>query len=40
MDYFLSEEQIMTRDLARQIAEEKVVPVRRELDEKRSFHGR
>lgn len=37
MDYFLSEEQIMTRDLARQIAEEKVVPVRRELDEKEEF---
>ncbi|MBI5205219.1 MAG: acyl-CoA dehydrogenase family protein [Nitrospirae bacterium] len=37
MDYFLNEEQIMTRDLARQIAEEKVVPVRRELDEKEEF---
>ena len=37
MDYFLNEEQIMTRDLARQIAEQKVVPVRRELDEKEEF---
>ncbi len=37
MDYFLNEEQVMTRDLARQIAEEKVVPVRRELDEKEEF---
>ena len=33
MDYFLTEEQLMVRDLARQIAEEKVVPVRAELDE-------
>ena len=37
MDYFLTEEQIMIRDLARQIAEEKVVPVREELDEKEEF---
>jgi alkylation response protein AidB-like acyl-CoA dehydrogenase len=37
MDYFLTEEQIMIRDLARQIAEEKVVPVRAELDEKGEF---
>lgn len=37
MDYFLSEEQMMIRDLARQIAEEKVVPVRAELDEKEEF---
>jgi len=37
MDYFLSEEQIMIRDLARQIAEEKIVPVREELDEKEEF---
>ncbi len=37
MDYFLTEEQIMIRDLARQIADEKVVPVRRELDEKEEF---
>ena len=37
MDYFLTEEQIMIRDLARQIAEEKIVPVRHELDEKEEF---
>lgn len=37
MDYFLTEEQIMIRDLARQIAEEKVVPVRAELDEKNEY---
>jgi len=33
MDYFLTEEQQMIRDLARQIAEEKIVPVRAQLDE-------
>lgn len=37
MDYFLSEDQIMIRDLARQIADERVVPVREELDEKEEF---
>jgi alkylation response protein AidB-like acyl-CoA dehydrogenase len=37
MDYFLNEEQLMIKDLARQIAEEKVVPVREELDEKEEF---
>ncbi len=37
MDYLLTEEQIMIRDLARQIAREKVVPVRAELDEKSEF---
>ena len=37
MDYFLNEEQIMIRDLARQIAEEKIVPVRAELDETGEF---
>jgi len=37
MDYFLTEEQIMIRDLARQVADEKVVPLRRELDEKEEF---
>ncbi len=37
MDYFFTEEQIMIRDLARQIAEEKVVPVRAELDEKNEY---
>jgi butyryl-CoA dehydrogenase len=37
MDYFLTEDQIMIKDLARQIAEEKVIPVREELDEKEEF---
>ncbi len=37
MDYFLTEEQVMIRDLARQIAEEKIVPVRGELDETGEF---
>ncbi|HMK49181.1 MAG TPA: acyl-CoA dehydrogenase family protein [Thermodesulfovibrionales bacterium] len=37
MDYFLSEDQVMIRDLVRQIAEEKVVPVRAELDEEEKF---
>lgn len=37
MDYFLDEEQIMIRDLARQITNEKVIPLRAELDEKEEF---
>jgi len=37
MDYFLSEEQEMIRDLCRQIAEERIKPVRAELDEKEEF---
>jgi butyryl-CoA dehydrogenase len=37
MDYFLDEEQLMIRDLARQIADEMVLPVRAELDEKEEF---
>jgi butyryl-CoA dehydrogenase len=37
MDYFLNEEQLMIKDLARQIAEERVLPVRAELDEKEEF---
>jgi butyryl-CoA dehydrogenase len=37
MDYFLTEEQLMIRDLTRQIAEERIVPVRSELDEKEEF---
>jgi len=37
MDYLLTEEQIMIRDLARQIAVEKIVPVRAELDEHNRF---
>jgi len=39
MDYFLSEEQMMIRDLARQIAEEKSCLSRAELDETGEFHG-
>lgn len=37
MDYFLTEDQKMLKDLARRIAEEKIVPVRAELDEKEEF---
>ena len=37
MDYFLNEQQIMIRDLARQIAREKIMPVRAELDEREEF---
>ncbi|MBI4686922.1 MAG: acyl-CoA dehydrogenase family protein [Nitrospirae bacterium] len=37
MDYFFTEEQLMIRDLARQIADEKIIPVRSELDEKEEF---
>ena len=37
MDYLLTEEQIMIRDLARQIAVEKIAPVRAELDEHGTF---
>lgn len=37
MDYLLTDEQKMIRDLARSIAEEKIVPVRAELDEKEEF---
>jgi alkylation response protein AidB-like acyl-CoA dehydrogenase len=37
MDYFLDEEQSMIRDLAREIADEKIMPVRAELDEKEEF---
>ncbi len=37
MDYLLTEEQIMIRDLARQIAVERIVPVRAELDEHNTF---
>ncbi|MBN2654506.1 MAG: acyl-CoA dehydrogenase family protein [Nitrospirae bacterium] len=37
MDYLLTEEQQMIRDLAKQIAEERVLPVRAELDEKGEF---
>jgi alkylation response protein AidB-like acyl-CoA dehydrogenase len=37
LDYFLTEEQKMIRDLARKVAEEKMLPVRAELDEKEEF---
>ncbi|BEQ15502.1 acyl-CoA dehydrogenase family protein [Desulfoferula mesophila] len=37
MDYFFTEEQEMIRDLCRQIAEERIKPVRAELDEKEEF---
>ncbi|MDX1763503.1 MAG: acyl-CoA dehydrogenase family protein [bacterium] len=37
MDYFLTEEQLMIRDLAAQIAREKILPVRAELDEREEF---
>ncbi len=37
MDYFLTEDQVMIKELTRQIAEEKVVPAREELDEKEEF---
>jgi alkylation response protein AidB-like acyl-CoA dehydrogenase len=37
MDYFFDEDQVMIKELARKIAEEKVVPVRAELDEKEEF---
>ena len=37
MDYFLTEEQQMIQDTAREIAEKKVVPVRAKLDEKGEF---
>lgn len=37
MDYFLTEEEKMVQELAQQVAEEKVLPVRAELDEKEEF---
>ena len=37
MDYFLTEEQQMIKEIARKIAEEKIKPVRAELDEKEVF---
>jgi butyryl-CoA dehydrogenase len=39
MDYFLTEEQVMIRDLTRKIAEEKIKPVRSSLDEAGQFPG-
>ncbi|MGI6657635.1 MAG: acyl-CoA dehydrogenase family protein [Desulfobulbus sp.] len=37
MDYFLTEEQQMIVDTAREIADEKIIPIRAELDEKNQF---
>ncbi|RPJ04771.1 MAG: acyl-CoA dehydrogenase family protein, partial [Deltaproteobacteria bacterium] len=37
MDYFLTEEQQMIVDTARQFADEKIIPHRAELDEKHQF---
>jgi len=37
MEYYLTEEQIMIRDLARKVAEEKIKPIRAEYDEKEEF---
>lgn len=37
MDYFLTDEQKTIKNLARQIAEERVLPIRAELDEKEEF---
>ncbi len=37
VNYFLTEEQQMIKELARQIAREKIIPVRAELDEKEEF---
>ena len=37
MDYLLSEEQQMLQDLARQIAYERIKPIRAQLDEEEQF---
>ncbi len=37
MDYFLTEEQQMIKEIARQITEEKIKPIRADLDEKEEF---
>jgi butyryl-CoA dehydrogenase len=37
MDYFFTEDQQMIKDLAKEIADDKVMPVRAELDEKEEF---
>ena len=37
MDYFLSEEQQMIVDIASQITDERIIPIRAELDEKNEF---
>ena len=37
MDYFLTEEQQMIKEIAQKIADEQIKPVRAELDEKEEF---
>ena len=37
MEYFLTEQQKLIKDIARKIAEERIMPVRAELDEKEEF---
>ena len=37
MDYFLTEEQQMIKEIAQKIADERIKPVRAELDEKEEF---
>jgi alkylation response protein AidB-like acyl-CoA dehydrogenase len=37
MDYFLTDEQKMVRDMAREIAEKRVLPIRAEMDEKGEY---
>jgi len=37
LEYFLDEQQVTVRDLARRIAEERILPLRAELDEKEEF---
>ncbi len=37
MDYFLTEQQKTIKDLARRLAEERILPIRSELDEKEEF---
>ncbi len=37
MDYLLTEEQRMLQDLARQISDERIKPIRAELDEEETF---
>jgi len=37
MDYFLTEEQQMIVDIARQITDERIIPHRAELDKKHEF---
>jgi alkylation response protein AidB-like acyl-CoA dehydrogenase len=37
LNYFLTDEQKMIRDLARKVAEERILPVRAELDEREEF---